>query len=175
MNHMQSDPQKERLLAAIEQAFGGVRLEDGVSINMAEYHDSGGSVPRYLELAQSDEREDWRKLTDTLLEKHDVTLSFADFKGFRFHLPAYMHYAVRNHEWSNYPIVGFVVFELSPDHPAFANVPFEQCFNREQIAVIIQFLEYCIVHEDSLNGATAAVNLNKIRERLDKGVDKVSG
>ena len=168
-----SDPEKEQLLAVIEQAFSGVRLEDGVSANMAEYHDSGGTKSRYLELARSDERDDWRKVGDTTLEQCSVTLCFTDLKGFRFYVPAYMQYAVRNHDLSDSPIVNATIYALSPDHHLFKRVPFEQWFTCEQIRAITMFLEYCVAHSDTLDGVVARKNLERIRQRI--GPTEVSG
>jgi hypothetical protein len=35
------------LVADIREAFRGVKLEDGESLNMTEYHDSGGSAKHF--------------------------------------------------------------------------------------------------------------------------------
>ncbi len=163
-----NDPEKEQLLAIIERAFSGVRLEDGVSANMAEYYDCPGArgASHYLELARSDERDDWRRVGDTTLERCQASLSFTDLKGFRFYAPAYMEYAVRNHDVSGSIIVDDIIYALSPERDLFKEVPFEQWFTSEQTTAIMMFLEYCVAHGGTLDGVAARKNLERIRERI---------
>lgn len=51
--------EEQRLIELIHSAFAGVRLDDGESLNMTEYNDSGGCRPDFKEKAKHDEREDW--------------------------------------------------------------------------------------------------------------------
>ena len=59
---------EDDLIAEIESAFANVRLEDGISLNMTEYNDSGGSTSKYLDRARHDERDDWRRIGDATLK-----------------------------------------------------------------------------------------------------------
>lgn len=167
--NQQDNTEKEQLLVSIEQAFRDVRLEDGISISIAEYRDAGGSEPRFLELAKSDEREDWRRLGDLLLDEHDVTLSFTNPKGLRFYLPAYMGYAIRSNDWPEgcapSGSAGSAIYAADPEHYAYKEVPIEECFTAEQLSAIMKFLEYCTKQNRYLDGDVAERNLRKIKER----------
>ena len=87
-------------ISNIRKAFGHVRLEDGISLNMTEYMDSHGD-PTYLIRAKSDESDDWQRIPDEVLEKFTVTFPFTDGKGYRFYLPAYMIYTLKTYKTSS--------------------------------------------------------------------------
>lgn len=163
---MNGGPDKAQLLVAIEQAFKDVRLEDGTSLNMTEYNDSGGSCRRYLERAKFDERDDWSRIDDATLEQFKVTFCFTDLKGFRFYMPAYMSYAVRNHEVSDSIIIDFTIYAIDPDHYLFAETPFEEWFTRAQLEAMKMFLEYAVAQEETMDSDHARENLAKLMDHL---------
>jgi hypothetical protein len=157
---------EEELIAEIEDAFAGVRLEDGVSLNMTEYYDSGGSASHYAEESKTDERDDWHRLDDKTLEDFRVVFSFTDVKGFRFYIAPYMIWALRNHRISDAIIGDFTIYAIRPDHHVFEEIPFTSWFTGPQIAVMARFLEYCCDHDDTMDGTVAAENLAKLRDSL---------
>ena len=150
------------LINEIRDAFAGVTLEDGVSLNIAEYNDSGGSNKEYLEAAKLDEKNNWEHLSDAILEKHTVTFSFTDLKGFRFYLPAYMIWTLKNHRYSNSIIADQTIYALDTDHHVFENISFSQWFTEPQMQAIIKFLTFCCHHGDTLDNDIAEKNLQKI-------------
>jgi len=165
---MRRNIEKAEVLAAVEQAFSDVHLEDGISANMAEYKEAPWATraSQYLRLAETDERDDWRKVSDSLLEERESIFHFSDPKGFRFYAPAFMHYALRHHEGSKRFIVDGIIYALSPDNNVFKELQFEECFTPEQIAAIMMFLEYCVQQRGTFDGRTAAKVLRSIRQRL---------
>jgi hypothetical protein len=141
--------EEQALIHEIEAAFDGVRLEDGVSLNMTEYYDSGGSAPEYAERAKSDEREDWRRIPDETLENFTVTFCFTDLKGFRFYIPAYMRWCVRNYRTSDCIIGEFTIYALTPTHYTFAKTSFQEWFTERQFAAILRFLKFAAENGDT--------------------------
>ncbi len=91
---------EQKLINQIHRAFSGVRLDDGISLNMTEYYDSGGCMPEFKERAARDERDDWAAISSETLKQFMVTFSFTDLKGFRFYIPAYMVWTIQNHSAS---------------------------------------------------------------------------
>ncbi len=154
--------EEQELVDQIHRAFAGVRLEDGTSLNMTEYNDSSGCMPEFKEKAKEDERNDWTTITDETLERFRVTFSFTDLKGFRFYMPAYMIWTIRNHRTSDCPISYFTIYAIRPSHHLFETIPFWQWFTREQIDAMTKFLEYA-ARMDSLDGEEALENFSKIR------------
>lgn len=74
--------QEQELIDQIHRAFEGVRLDDGISLNMTQYYDSFESEPEIKRKAQNDERNDWTAIPHETLEQFTVTFSFTDLKGF---------------------------------------------------------------------------------------------
>ena len=157
--------EEQALIHEIEAAFDGVRLEDGISLNMTEYNDSGGSAPKYAELAKSDEREDWRRIPDETLENFTVTFCFTDLKGFRFYIPAYMRWIVRNHRTSSCIIGEFTIYALKPTHYLFAKTSFEEWFTERQVAVILRFLRFAAGNDDT-DAARSLTKFAKASNRI---------
>jgi hypothetical protein len=154
------------LIQAIREAFRGVKLEDGVSLNMTEYNDSGGSEKIFKQLAVDDERDDWRAIDEKTLEKFTVTFSFTDWKGFRFYLPAYMIYAITHPESTS--IIGdHTVYSLNPGSILkLYGRAVDQILNRQQLEACVQFLQFCGGDSDDGIDRTAFTNLNRMKKYL---------
>jgi hypothetical protein len=155
------------LILTIQEAFQDVKLEDGVSLNMTEYNDSGGyKAEHYKQLAVDDERDDWQKIDDETLEKFTVTFCFTDWKGFRFYIPAYMTWAIKHPE-SNCVIGDFTIYALDPSSISKKNErPFDKILNKQQIEAIVLFLEHCIENDDRCDAKSAATNLKRMKKYL---------
>jgi len=123
MKHQDMTDDEKRLIATIHQAFADVTLEDGTSLNMTEYNDSGGCRPEFKEKAKDDERHNWAAIFDPVLEQYTVTFSFTDLKGFRFYIPAYMIWAIKNHKTSDSIIADFTIDAITPDHYLLRGIP----------------------------------------------------
>lgn len=158
-------PSEQELVATIRRAFAGVRLDDGESLNMTEYNDSGGCVQEFKEKAKHDERDDWAAIPDEILEQFTVTFSFTDLKGFRFYIPAYMIWTVRHHQESDSIIADQTIFAIDPSHYLFETISFWKWFTAEQIEAMRRFLEYAVQHDDTLDANVAGENLAKIKEQ----------
>ena len=156
--------EEQALVHEIEAAFEGVQLEDGISLNMTEFYDSGGCAPEYAEKAKSDEREDWRQIPDETLELFTVTFSFTDLKGFRFYLPAYMRWTARNHRTSNAIIGSHTIYALSPRHDIFKTTSFAEWFTEQQRAVILRFLRFAAENSDTMDARIASRRLRAFGE-----------
>lgn len=161
INYMDSEEQK--LIARIRAAFDNVTLEDGISLNMTEYNDSGGTLPQYKERAISDERYNWWDISDATLEKFTLTFSFTDRKGFRFYIPAYMIWTVRNHRKSDSVIADSTIYAIDPNHYLFRESSFHKWFTKEQIDAMVEFLSYAVRNGDTLHGEVAMENIGKIK------------
>lgn len=161
--------QEQELIDQIRRAFEGVRLEDGTSLNMSEYNDSGGSMPEFKRKARNDERNDWTAIADETLEQFTVTFSFTDLKGLRFYIPAYMTWAIRNHRSSGSIIGDFTIYAIDPSHYLFETIPFLHWFTEAQVAAMTAFLEYAVENDGTMDGEVAEKNLLKIKSAKQHG------
>ena len=155
--------EEHKLIDQIRAAFNHVTLEDGISLNMTKYKDSGGSMQKYKERATSDERCNWWAISDATLEKFTVTFPFTDLLGFRFYIPAYMIWTIRNHRNSDSIISDSTVYAIDPNHYLFKEVSFHKWFTREQIGAMVEFLSYAVRNGDTLDGEVAMENIGKIK------------
>lgn len=153
-----------RLTSRIEKAFAGVVLGSGVSLHGCEYRDSGGRSMRYLERSRSNERDDWRRVINDDLAYFQVTFSFTDLSGYRFYLPAYMIWTIRNFRTSDSFIADATVYACDPASYQFNEIPFVRFFDAKQLRAIMFFLQFCVENKGSLDGDAASDNLQKIRE-----------
>jgi hypothetical protein len=158
-------PLEQDLVALIRRAFTGVTLDDGESLNMTEYNDSGGCRPEFKEKAQYDERDDWAAIPDETLEQFTVTFCFTDLKGFRFYIPAYMIWTVRHHRVSSSIIADTTIYAIDPSHYLFETMPFWKWFTADQVDAMTRFLEYAAENRGTLDAKVARLNLAKIRKR----------
>jgi hypothetical protein len=156
--------EEQQLITLIHHAFAGVMLDDGESLNMTEYNDSGGCMPEFRDKAKDDERDDWTAIPDDTLEQFTVTFSFTDLKGFRFYIPAYMIWTVKNHRTSDSIIADQTIYAIDPFHYLFESTPFWQWFTGEQIDAMVTFLEYAVRNDGTLDSKVARENLAKIRK-----------
>jgi hypothetical protein len=154
---------EQELVDQIHRAFVGVRLDDGTSLNMTEYNDSSGCMPEFKQKSKEDERNDWTTIPDETLEQFTVTFSFTDLKGFRFYIPAYMIWTIRNHRTSDSIIADHAIYAIDPSHYLFETIPFWKWFTSEQIDAMTRFLEYAARNDGTLDGKAAMENLTRIR------------
>src|SRR5258708_1653742 len=92
---------QQQQLQAIEHAFHGVELGDGVTLHETIVIDNYGGLKAPQAARAPDENHDWRKLIgDPDLARISGVggLSFYDAAGLRFHLPAYLSLAVIDFE-----------------------------------------------------------------------------
>lgn len=81
---------RDDVIAAIEAAFRGVSLGDGVGLWQGQSLDMHGTVEDIAAARRNDEKDDWHKLQAADLNTCHSSLSFFDSAGMRFHLPAFM-------------------------------------------------------------------------------------
>ena len=84
--------------------------------------------------------------------------------GFRFYIPAYKAWAVRNHPSSDSIIANFTIYPIDPFHYLFKNISFWKWFTEEQIVALTKFLEFAVRNEDALDAVEARNNLARIKE-----------
>ena len=85
-------PDRCELKEQIIDAFSGVALEDGISLNQTRVIDNYGrgcSDEEFVRLPLSETTDDWRKIPIHALDDADC-LAHLDRKGFRYYIPALM-------------------------------------------------------------------------------------
>ena len=127
------------LINIISDAFNDVQLDDGTSITQARLLDDYINDVQSLALARDiDKEKSWEEVKDTKIEELSDGLPFLDAKGFRYYLPAFMSYALRN-PCSEFLAVDSAIYNSYDD-----NLDRFHIFNPAQKNAIKVFLQFCI-------------------------------
>lgn len=126
-----------RVMAQIEEAFVGVKLEDGVGLEESNGLDDYADEATLQRLRTLDEREDWHRIPPAKMTFAYGGLSFMDAKGMRFHLPAYLLAHLRDEaDDPIFHLTGLYGRELSD----FARAKFD-LFTKAQREAVQAYLE----------------------------------
>ncbi len=168
-----SDNEERRLalIELIEQAFGDVKLEDGISLSQSELYDEYVTDKKSLAKARAkDTEESWTQIAKEKIDKYHIGsiggLSFLDEKGMRFYLPAFMTNELKFNEQeenSEYGYVDDLIYTLTPPRSKsrgeykyfldrFGN------FTKDQVNAIVQFLNYLLEDPNDIEETKIAFN-----------------
>lgn len=133
------------VIKAIETAFAGVLLEDGIGIYEAEVIDDyGGEEERQkAKLKDLVSWRNWQEIPDEVLRSYYTTFCFVDSKGFKFLIPAYMRFALKYCKEDGSASIDSTIYALEPSNYNFDG--FVNLLTSEQKAAIAKFLEYFIL------------------------------
>ena len=134
-------------IAAIISAFAGVQRENGMSLHEADVLDMYGSPAECAAARKMDSDQSWEEVPSADIARFYSVLSFFDPKGFRYYLPAYMIWSLRNYETSASPSADATIFALtfSGDHKyeRYHRERFE-LLTKDQARAVCRFLQYLI-------------------------------
>ena len=86
---------RDRLLQLIHEAFGDVRLGDGVTLHEATAIDDDATPAQRQAARQLDTAKRWQDVPDEHIARNYSVFSFLDVKGHVFYAPAYMCWLLR--------------------------------------------------------------------------------
>ena len=134
---------RNELIQDIESALDGIVLGGGVGLHEASAIDRCVNDRDRSKARDADERMDWRAIPDSEIETRCSSLSFVDTEGMRFLLPAYMCFALRNHETSDSMSVCAAVYALDG---GWATAPdFQDSLTPAQRSVIAKYLRVIVL------------------------------
>ena len=158
------------LITAIEEAFDGVEFSE-TSLRQFRLTDKFGMSREITDQEWSlagKQRVDskWQDIPDSEIEECDCLLAHMESFEFRYFLPAYMRYSVKNvHRpiWET-DIIGFTVFSLCPstDNTALYhyNVSQYSLLNSAQRRIVVEFLKFVSTVADDVQRPLAIKALN---------------
>jgi hypothetical protein len=98
------ESRRDALIDEITAAFDGVSREDGTTLHQADAIDDRKSPEEELAARQLDQEQRWQDVPDKDIEACCQALTFMDEKGFRYYLPAFMIYGLKNFHDDPYPL-----------------------------------------------------------------------
>jgi hypothetical protein len=143
----------EAIIGEIRRAFSHLSRDDGITLHEALVIDNYGSDTERAAARELDNDYRWEDVPHQLIQDNDSVLCFADPKGFRYYLPAYMIWSLRNYETSetfshNHPICSLAI-------RGSGNMRQQQLerfaiFNNEQARAICRFLRFMAQEDEDL-------------------------
>ncbi len=94
----------KRVIAAIEAAFGNVKLGGGHTMHQAEAIDFYASPQEVAGARKLDPYDRWQDIPDETIEGIPQALAFMDPEGYRFHLPRFMVYSITHGEYASFAV-----------------------------------------------------------------------
>jgi hypothetical protein len=144
---------KLKLIKQIVSAFDRVTRDDGISLHEAVVIDSYGSDEQRAIARQKDNELRWQDVPDRSIEHSYSALCFLDPKGWRYYIPAYMIWSLKNYMTSGSNSIDSTVytFKFSGDPEDYYLSRFK-ILNQEQSIAVCQFLLFmCTHHEGFVN------------------------
>lgn len=134
-----SRPQAEELSRLIDLTFQSIPRPE-ITLRVARARDDEWNVSpeRALELAAEDPETDWRDVPKEKTESYQEYFTFADAKGWRFYLPAFM-----THYLSEFPDYGWdAVYE------ACVSMARVEELTEAELKLVKKFVELCDRYEE---------------------------
>lgn len=129
------------LIKKITAAFDGVSREDGISLHAARALDDWHSLEEAKKIGQKMDRDTkWQEVpAEWIMKFHDI-FSFLDPKGFRYYVPAYMVWSLKEPKASISNSLNFLMYALE-NRDGYYQSHFE-LLNQEQLEVISDFIDF---------------------------------
>ena len=140
------------VILEIERTFDGVDRGDGITLHEAVAIDMYASGEERVRARLQDTESRWQDVPDGVIEREYTIFSFLDDAGFRYYLPAYMRWILRNLEHTHSVSVDSTIYALEPSSyfPQRSGL-----FNHAQARAILHFLAW-IVQTDEFRDDRAA-------------------
>ena len=142
---------REATIRAIHQAFAGVSRANGVTLHEAQVIDDHGSDQARQRARSRDSEAKWEQVPPEDIAGHYSTLSFLDPVGFKYYIPAFMTWTLRNYDVSDSLTVDHTIYALNPSlKPKLRTWQLERysIFSEEQAVAVAAFLRYLAENAD---------------------------
>lgn len=160
----------------IEDAFDGVCLDGGVSLDQAQAYDDNMEEMTQAEfdaLPENEETENWRAVDFEALDINPC-LAYFDEKAFRYYIPAYMLSIIDSYDPTSMRVIS-TFSELCPEHELERrHIPTFAILNEAQSFAVASFLEALpeIVNLDKSDRELVALGLRQYWGQFLRNVEK---
>ncbi|MEM9622908.1 MAG: DUF6714 family protein [Pseudomonadota bacterium] len=132
---MAQSPTSDAVLQAIQSAFHGVALGEGIGLWQAQAIDDYADEAAAQRARRQDEQMDWTRIPVAQLKQCDSSLCFFDAAGMRFHLPAFLCAELNGQN-------GSVIFSLTQLDDYKRSML--AALDGTQRGAVVQFLQFCL-------------------------------
>lgn len=148
MSDDQKASQIQELISEVFAAFAGVEREDGITLREAIAIDEWKSRDEQLAARSLDTDRKWQDVSEETILASSAAPAFLDAKGFRYYLPAFIVYGLKNWNSLSTSMLDACQFcllhepqkSLRQSEPA--SIAAKYGFNSEQCRAIAHFLRF---------------------------------
>ncbi len=132
----------DHLIAVITAAFHGVKLDGGTTIHEADLE--GAYTEEHVRIAarKKDPETEWTAVPDWKIERFSAALSFLDSKGWRFYIPAYMIWTLKNWRTCDSLTADWVIWGFEPLEGSSWSISRYGVLSTQQAEAVYQFLRF---------------------------------
>lgn len=129
------------LIEKIIAAFNGVSRQDGISLHAARALDDWSSLEEAKKIGwEMDLDRNWQEVPDEWLMKFHDIFAFLDPKGFRYYIPAYMVWSLKEPKASSSNSLSSLMWAIENKSRHFqAHL---ELLNQEQLQVVSDYIEF---------------------------------
>lgn len=157
----------QKVLKRIDAAFCDVKRGNGRTLHQALAIDGHKDSETIEAAKEKDTDERWQDIPDEIVARLDIALTYMDFEGFRYYLPAYLSFALRYCVDKGPPSLipdGFIRWVGSPESPLSREYyGFLLALEPEQLHAVHDFLVYAAsdFERGGMDGADAYASFVK--------------
>jgi hypothetical protein len=140
--------ERDAALAMIRAAFGHLVRGSGMRVYEAELADDYGHESPSTALRRNDAYQRYWEIPDDVIARHYSALTFFDPPAFRFHVAAYMSFALRHAHDTRSNSPEFLLYSLHPRGEGLRAWSLERfaAFDDRQAIAVVEFLKYTVRH-----------------------------
>lgn len=165
---------EQTLVAAISAAFSGVP-KGTITLHEAEVIDVYGSEEERAKARWLDQESSWECVRDTAIEECTTALCHVDAPGWRYYIPAYMIWSLRNFRVSDSIVSDHTIytFDLSERDPGVRDYQLARfrLLNDAQSRAACRFLRFMALQDDHVDAGVAVQALDKYWGRFCEDCD----
>jgi len=136
---------KNKIIQDIQEAFKGVSREGGESLHETRVIYNGGSGEERVKARAKDLDKKWESIPARDIEIHSSALCYMNPISFRYHIPAFMIWILKNYEQSNSFTVDSTIYVLFIEQRMWESIKERfTILSKQQSAAIAHFLKYLI-------------------------------
>jgi hypothetical protein len=163
-------PERESIIAAVENAFACVRRDGGITLHESLVMDRRGDADALAQARRLDPDVPWTEIADADISSNPEIFSFLDFSGFRYYLPAYITWSLRHFDDSNSASSDTVVYALNPQgRLGDVRLSYFERFSQEQRIAVARFLRFLAKQEEFCDAWAASQALDNYWSEVEVG------
>lgn len=146
------------IIQSIQKAFANV-ARGSITLHQAEVIDSDGSVLDQQKARLLDQDTSWDQVPDSSLEECTSAICHLDPESWRYYLPAYLVWSIRNYQHSDAIMIDFTIYslKLTEDNDLLTEYEMNRfrLLDHEQSVAVYKFLDFMAEQDEFVDSSAA--------------------